>query len=72
MQGEPREKKIEQVLSNIQVLYFDVKKFLHKLLLTKTKTRAQPKVRKNSMLQKFAQPLDPRPSPPSKKLWSVP
>jgi len=35
-------KEIKQVLSAIQILLFDLKKFLHKLLLTK-QNHAQPK-----------------------------
>jgi len=36
MQEEAWEKKVEQVLSKIIILVFDVTKLLHQLLLTKT------------------------------------
>jgi len=62
-------KKIEQVLSTIQVLCLTLKRFLPKLLHTK-KIHAQPKGEKYFMPQKTAQ-HHPHLEPPSKKKWSV-
>lgn len=62
-------KKIEQVLSTIQVLCLTLKRFLPKLLHTK-KIHAQPKGEKYFMPRKLPN-TTPTSNPRQKKKWSV-